>query len=111
VTLLTIAFLQPLVLFFGNFTLIAGVMALIFADLPPERQDAWEMKLTGFLKQLGNALRNDARRLKNQKTREVSHSEATFFRKRTIRSHLKKTAENDRQETETAQSEHSRTHL
>ena len=105
VTLLTIAFLQPLVLFLGNFTLIAGVMALIFADLPPERQDAWERKVMGFLKQLSLALRNDTRRLQNQKIGEVSQSEAIFFQKRTIKSRLKKTAENDRQADVMAQRE------
>ncbi len=105
VTLLTIAFLQPLVLFLGNFTLIAGVMALIFADLPPERQDAWEMKVAGLLKQLRTALRNDTRRLQNQKIGEVSRSEAIFFRKQTIRSRLKKNVENNRQANGMAQPE------
>jgi hypothetical protein len=51
-TLLTIAFLQPLVLLLGGFALLGGVAAFIFADLPPENQDAWEMKVTGLLKQL-----------------------------------------------------------
>ena len=51
-TLLTIAFLQPLVLLLGGFTLVGGVAAFIFADLPPENQDAWEMKVTSLLKQL-----------------------------------------------------------
>jgi hypothetical protein len=61
-TLLAIAFLQPLVLLFGGVTLLAGVMAFIYSDLPPERQDAWEMKLSDWFGQLRSTLRGRSRR-------------------------------------------------
>lgn len=60
-TLLVIAFLQPLVLLFGGVTLLAGVMAFIYSDLPPERQDAWEMKLSDWFGQLRSTLRGRSR--------------------------------------------------
>lgn len=51
ITLLIIAFCQPLVLLLGGFTLLGGVAAFIYVDLPPDSQDAWETKLTDWLKQ------------------------------------------------------------
>lgn len=51
-TLLTIAFAQPLVLFLGGLTLIGSVTAFIFSDLPPEKQDMWERKLNELIQRL-----------------------------------------------------------
>jgi len=55
-TLLSIAFLQPLILLLGGITLLGGVIAFIYADMPPESQRAWELRITGLFKQLQLAL-------------------------------------------------------
>lgn len=47
---LAIAFLQPLVTFLGGLTLLLGVGALIFRDLPPVGQDAVERRVLGWLR-------------------------------------------------------------
>ncbi|MCP5425732.1 MAG: hypothetical protein H6970_11815 [Gammaproteobacteria bacterium] len=57
ITVLTIGFLQPLVMLIGGFTLIAGVLAWIYSDLPPEKQNAWESRIAHFMEQLRNGLR------------------------------------------------------
>jgi hypothetical protein len=56
-TILAIGFLQPLVMLIGGFTLIAGVLAWIYADLPEERQNAWEARVAHFMEQLTAGLR------------------------------------------------------
>lgn len=48
--LLTIGFLQPLVSFLGGLTLLLGIGALVFRDLPPKNQDALERHLLGWLR-------------------------------------------------------------
>ena len=55
-TLLSIAFLQPLILLLGGITLLGGMIAFVYADMPPESQRAWELRITGLLKQLQSAL-------------------------------------------------------
>ena len=55
-TLLSIAFLQPLILLLGGITLLGGMIAFIYADMPPESQRAWELRISGLLKQLHLAL-------------------------------------------------------
>ena len=55
-TLLSIAFLQPLILLLGGITLLGGVIAFVYADMSPESQRAWELRITGLLKQLHSAL-------------------------------------------------------
>ncbi len=55
-TLLSVAFLQPLILLLGGITLLGGVIAFIYADMPPESQRAWELRITGLFKQLQLAL-------------------------------------------------------
>jgi len=52
-----IAFMQPLALLLGNLVLIFGVGALIYSDLRPETQDAWERKIVNWLKGLRFSLR------------------------------------------------------
>jgi len=47
---LAIAFMQPLVFFVGGLTLLLGVGALIFRDLPPADQDAIERRIVGWLR-------------------------------------------------------------
>jgi hypothetical protein len=47
---LAIAFMQPLVFFLGGLTLLFGVGALIFRDLPPAGQDAVEDRILGWLR-------------------------------------------------------------
>lgn len=51
-TLLGIAFLQPLILLLGGVTLLAGVIAFIYADMSPESQRAWEQRISGLFRQL-----------------------------------------------------------
>lgn len=69
VTLLTIAFAQPLVLFLGGLTLVGGVMALIYSDLPPEKQDAWERGLTEFIPRLLAGLKRQQKHTRNRRVR------------------------------------------
>jgi hypothetical protein len=69
-TLLTIAFAQPLVLFLGGLTLIGSVTAFIFSDLPPEKQDVWERKLNEFIQRLlGNLRKKQPKSGKNGRFR------------------------------------------
>ncbi|MFO1428776.1 MAG: hypothetical protein U1F76_01340 [Candidatus Competibacteraceae bacterium] len=51
-TLLGIAFLQPLILLLGGVTLLGGVIAFIYADMSPESQRAWEQRIGGLFRQL-----------------------------------------------------------
>lgn len=51
-TVLAIAFMPPLVFFVGGLTLLLGVGALIFRDLPPTRQDTVERYLLGWLRRM-----------------------------------------------------------
>ncbi|MFZ1326954.1 MAG: hypothetical protein WAT67_13205 [Candidatus Contendobacter sp.] len=48
--LLMIAFMQPLITFLGGLTLLLGIGALIFRDLPPNAQDALEQRVLGWLR-------------------------------------------------------------
>jgi hypothetical protein len=64
-TLLTIAFAQPLVLFLGGLTLIGSVCAFIFSDLPPEKQDIWERKLNELIQRLLGSLRKKSKPRRN----------------------------------------------
>lgn len=68
-TLLTIAFAQPLVLFLGGLTLIGSVCAFIFSDLPPEKQDIWERKLNELLQRLLSNLRKKSKSGRNGRVR------------------------------------------
>lgn len=45
-----IAFMQPLITFLGGLTLLLGIGALIFRDLPPNAQDALEQRVLGWLR-------------------------------------------------------------
>ena len=57
---LAIAFLQPLVTFVGGLTLLLGVGALIFRDLPPVGQEAVERRVLGWLRRArGGAAESD----------------------------------------------------
>ncbi|MDS4021306.1 MAG: hypothetical protein RKR03_12475 [Candidatus Competibacter sp.] len=49
---LAIAFMQPLVSFLGGLTLLLGVGALIFRDLPPAGQEAIERRVLGWLRRV-----------------------------------------------------------
>lgn len=69
-TLLTIAFAQPLVLFLGGLTLVGGVMALIYSDLPPEKQDAWEKGLTELIPRLLAGLKRQPKPNRNKRVRK-----------------------------------------
>ena len=51
-TLLGIAFLQPLILLLGGVTLLGGVIAFIYADMSPESQRDWEQRISGLFRQL-----------------------------------------------------------
>ncbi|MEE4378726.1 MAG: hypothetical protein V2J55_14635 [Candidatus Competibacteraceae bacterium] len=56
-TILAIGFLQPLIMLIGGMTLITGVLAWIYSDLPPEKQNAWEAKLAQAMQQATAGLR------------------------------------------------------
>ena len=45
-----IAFMQPLVSFLGGLTLLLGVGAVIYRDLPPAGQDAVERRVLAWLR-------------------------------------------------------------
>ena len=45
-----IAFMQPLVSFLGGLTLLLGVGAMIYRDLPPAGQDAVERRVLAWLR-------------------------------------------------------------
>lgn len=51
-TVLAIAFMQPLVTFLGGLTLLLGVGALIFRDLTPASQDTVERRVLGWLRRV-----------------------------------------------------------
>jgi hypothetical protein len=68
-TLLTIAYAQPLVLFLGGLTLIGSVTAFIFSDLPPEKQDMWERKLNELIQRLLGNLRKQPKPGRNGRVR------------------------------------------
>ena len=51
-TLLGIAFLQPLILLLGGVTLLGGVIAFIYSDMTPESQRVWEQRISGLFRQL-----------------------------------------------------------
>ena len=49
-TMLAIAFMQPLMTFLGGLTLLIGVGALVFRDMSPSEQDAMERRVLGLLR-------------------------------------------------------------
>ena len=49
-TVLAIAFMQPLMTFLGGLTVLIGVGTLIFRDMSPAEQDAVERRLLGLLR-------------------------------------------------------------
>jgi hypothetical protein len=51
-TLLGIAFLQPLILLLGGVTLLGGVITFIYADMAPESQRVWEQRISSLFRQL-----------------------------------------------------------
>ena len=51
-TLLGIAFLQPLILLLGGVTLLGGMITFIYSDMTPESQRAWEQRISGLFRQL-----------------------------------------------------------
>lgn len=56
-TILAVGFLQPLIMLIGGMTLITGVVAWIYSDLPPEKQNAWEAKMAQAMQQATAGLR------------------------------------------------------
>ncbi len=54
---MAVVFMQPLVLFLGNAALLGGMLALIYSDLNPQTQDAWDQKLSRLLKQVRSSLK------------------------------------------------------
>lgn len=56
-TLVVIAFFQPLVIFLGNLLVIVAAGAYIYSDMTPEAQDAYERKLGNTLGQIRRSLR------------------------------------------------------
>jgi hypothetical protein len=56
-TLILIAFFQPLVIFLGNLLVIVAAGAYIYSDMKPEAQDAYERKLTNALHKVRRSLR------------------------------------------------------
>ena len=54
-SLLVIAFMQPLATFLGGLTLLLGVGGLIYRDLPPASQDMVERRLLGWLRRAGRS--------------------------------------------------------
>lgn len=48
-TMLAIAFMQPLMTFLGGLTVLIGVGTLIFRDMSPAEQDAVERRVLGLL--------------------------------------------------------------
>lgn len=92
VTIITIVFMQPLVLLLGNIALLTSVFAFIYSDLPPEKQEAWENRIVQFLKQLRSSLKNRTRRTKDlgnvdnrPSTEIVASTNQTSFRQTTPR--------------------------
>jgi hypothetical protein len=49
-TLLAIAFMQPLMTFLGGLAVLIGVGTLIFRDMSPAEQDAVEQRVLGLLR-------------------------------------------------------------
>ena len=49
-TMLAIAFMQPLMTFLGGLTVLIGVGTLIFRDMSPAEQDAVERRVLGLLR-------------------------------------------------------------
>lgn len=56
-TMTVIAFMQALVVFLGNLMVIGGVLAYIYADLPPAVQDDYERRVGQALGQVRDFLR------------------------------------------------------
>lgn len=55
--IIIIAFFQPFVLVIGNLVIIFGTVALVYAGLTPDQQDAFEQKLGDIFKQTRSYLR------------------------------------------------------
>lgn len=56
-TLIVIAFFQPLVIFLGNLLVIVAAGAYIYSDMTPEAQDAYERKLSETFGSIRRSLR------------------------------------------------------
>lgn len=56
-TLIVIAFFQPLVIFLGNLLVIVAAAAYIYSDMTPEAQDAYERKLSETFGSIRHSLR------------------------------------------------------
>jgi hypothetical protein len=56
-TLILIAFFQPLVIFLGNLLVIVAAGAYIYSDMTPEAQDTYERKLADALGHVRRSLR------------------------------------------------------
>lgn len=58
-TMLVIAFLQPLVVFLGNLAVILAAGAYIYSDLPASVQDHYERRIARGLAELRHLLRRN----------------------------------------------------
>jgi len=76
-TILAIGFLQPLIMLIGGMTLITGVLAWIYSDLPPEKQNAWEAKMAQVMQQATAGLRKQPNPpppvLSEQQVHKITH--------------------------------------